>query len=68
MEKSTPIIKVDTAENWAKAKNYIPDIFTIIIYNYPGESPRVKIGDGVKKVNELPFLGNREVNDDTLEL
>ena len=32
MEKSNAIVKVDTAANWEKAVNYIPDVFTIIVY------------------------------------
>ena len=30
MEKANAVVKVDTEENWSKAKNYIPDSFTII--------------------------------------
>lgn len=45
MAKNNALIKVDWAENWAKAKNYIPDKFTIIVYQYKDSSPKVKIGD-----------------------
>lgn len=68
MIKSNATIKVDTAENWSKALNYIPDKFTIIVYEYENSSPKVKIGDGFHKVNELSFLSNKEVIDDTLVL
>lgn len=68
MIKSNAVVKVDTEENWAKAINYIPDSFTIIVYEFENSSPKVKIGDGVHKVNELPFLNNREVVGDTLVL
>ena len=68
MEKSNAIVKVDTEENWAKAVNYIPDSFTIIVYTYTDKSPKVKIGDGITLVNDLPFLSNKEVEDDTLVL
>jgi len=68
MTKSNAIVKVDSFENWNKAVNYIPDSFTILVYTYDNESPKVKIGDGIHKVNELPFLNNREVIDDTLML
>ena len=68
MTKSNAIVKVDTFDNWSKAINYIPDSFTIIVYEYENESPRVKIGDGKTKVNDLPFLNNREVIEDTLVL
>lgn len=68
MEKSNAIVKVDTEENWAKAINYIPDSFTIIVYTYDNKSPKVKIGDGIHKVNELPFLSNKEVEGHKLVL
>ena len=68
MIKSTATIKVDSEENWKKAVNYIPDTFTIIIYEFENSSPKVKIGDGVHFVNDLPFLSNKEVIEDTLML
>lgn len=68
MRKSNAIVKVDSEENWKKATNYIPDIFTIIIYEFENNAPKVKIGDGVTFVNDLPFLSNKEVIDDTLIL
>ena len=66
MIKSNATIKVDRVENWGKAKNYIPDKFTILVFEYENGSPRLKIGDGIHKVNELPFLNNSEVLEDTL--
>lgn len=68
MRKSNAIVKVDSEENWKKAINYIPDTFTIIIYEFENSSPKVKIGDGVHFVNDLPFLSNKEIIDDTLML
>lgn len=69
MQKSNAIIKVDTEENWNKAVNYIPDVFTVLVYKYENQSPRIKIGDGIHKVNELPFLNNStQIEDDTLIL
>lgn len=69
MEKANATIKVDTAVNWAKAINYIPDIFTVVVYTYPEGSPKIKLGDGINKVNDLPFLSNGvTVEDDTLVL
>lgn len=68
MIKSNAVVKVDSEENWNKALNYIPDTFTILVYTYENDSPKVKIGDGIHKVSELPFLSNREVIDDTLVL
>ena len=68
MVKSNAIVKVDTEENWSKAVNYIPDTFTILVYTYDEKAPKVKIGDGIHLVNDLPFLNNREIKDDTLVL
>lgn len=68
MVKSNATIKVDRAENWDKAKNYIPDKFTILIFEYDNGSPRIKIGDGSHRVSELPFLNKSEVIEDTLLL
>lgn len=57
-ELSSRIIhKHDSAENWAKATNFTPKQGELIVYdadsNYKFE--RFKIGDGVTKVNALPF-------------
>lgn len=51
-------MKTDTEANWLNVTNFIPKKGEIIIYeadtthNYQ----RVKIGNGTKKVNELPFV------------
>lgn len=68
MEKSTATVKVDTEENWAKAINFVPDIFTIVVYTKDGCPPKIKMGDGKTKLKELPFLNSKEVIDDTLIL
>lgn len=70
MEKSNAIIKTDSAENWEKAKNYVPDKFTIIVYTYADDMPpRIKIGDGIHTVNELSFLiSEKTVKNNTLIL
>ena len=47
-------IKRDTATNWAKAKNFIPKKDEVILYDFPSIT-KIKIGDGVTLVNELPF-------------
>ena len=76
-------LKHDIAANWAKAVNFIPLAGEIIIYdgiveegNYL-EVPRLKIGDGKTKLNELPFIeitssteaaSKYRVEDDLLEL
>lgn len=68
MIKSNAVIKVDSPENWAKATNYIPDCFTILVYEYENKAPKIKIGDGIHKVSDLPFLNNSYVEDNTLNL
>ena len=47
-------VKHDTAANWAKAVNYIPSQGEVIIYD--DMDPPFKIGDGIRKVNDLPFV------------
>ena len=68
MTKSTAVVKVDSEQNWKKALNYIPDVFTIVVYTFENDSPKVKMGDGIHTVNDLPFLVSREVVDKTLVL
>lgn len=50
--------KHDTEENWNKAVNFIPKISELIIYDADDACafPRIKIGNGVTKVTELPFV------------
>lgn len=50
--------KHDTEVNWNKAINFIPKAGELVIYD-PDENfnyARTKIGDGIKKVNDLPFI------------
>ena len=59
MKKEQP--KIETAQDWEKAKNFIPKKNQIIIYDGIKENdkyielPKIKIGDGETKVNDLPF-------------
>jgi hypothetical protein len=59
MKKEQP--KIETAQDWEKAKNFIPKKNQIIIYDGITENgkyielPKIKIGDGETKVNDLPF-------------
>lgn len=55
MKKIDAVVKTDKAENWAKALNYIPEVGTIIIYTFPDGTQRIKMGNGVAFVNDLPF-------------
>jgi hypothetical protein len=56
MKKENTLVKEDTFENWSKAKNFIPKKHEVIIYTNMG----TKIGDGQTKVNDLPFINNKE--------
>lgn len=55
-------IKHDIAANWAKAVNFVPLDGELIIYDGIIENgkyieyPRLKIGDGVSKLADLPFM------------
>lgn len=59
-------IKHDVATNWEKAKNFIPLAGELIIYDGIIENgeyiekPRLKIGDGIHKLNELPFMDTEQ--------
>jgi len=60
--KDRVLIKHDIAANWAKAVNFIPMAGELIIYDGIVENgvyleqPKIKVGDGVHKLAELPFL------------
>lgn len=61
-------VKHDTAENWAKAVNFVPLSGELIVYDgimedgIYTERPRIKIGDGVHNVNDLPFIDTSKPN------
>lgn len=57
----TITLKHDTAENWAKAVNFIPSKGEVIIYD--DMDPPFKIGDGIRNVNDLPFTNQMAWND-----
>ena len=48
-------IKRDTEENWLKANNFIPKENEVIIYDC-ANATKIKIGDGITKVNNLKFV------------
>lgn len=60
-------MKTDTEANWLKATNFIPKNGEIIIYatDATHSYQRVKVGDGTKKVNELPFI-NEAITENTI--
>ena len=66
MKKEIP--KIETAEDWAKAKNFVPKKGQIIIYEGKKtgddylELPKMKIGDGIHTVSELPFKEEQKVS------
>ena len=55
-------LKHDLSVNWAKAINFVPKIDELILYDGVMENgtyvelPRLKQGDGVTKLKDLPFL------------
>ena len=65
MIKEQTLIKKDISENWNKAKNFIPKEKEIIVYI---DLDQIKIGDGITKVNDLPFVDMNEysIEEDTL--
>ena len=52
------INKHDVAANWALAVNFVPKLGEIIVYDADENNPepRIKIGDGVNKVDDLKFF------------
>ena len=50
--------KHDTEANWQKASAFIPMQGELIVYDVDADHKyaRLKIGDGVTPVNELPFF------------
>jgi hypothetical protein len=52
----TIVLKHDISANWAKATNFVPKQGEIIIYD--DMDPPFKIGDGVRNVNDLPFVND----------
>ena len=50
-------IKREREEDWAKAVNFIPKNGELIIYDC-SDGIKLKIGDGITHVNDLPFSDN----------
>lgn len=52
------IHKHDVAANWSKATNFVPKQGELIVYDIDAyyAYERIKIGDGTKNVNALPFV------------
>ena len=66
--KSRIQLKNDTEANWLKAVNFTPKAGEIIVYNVDDthDRQRIKIGDGEKNINDLPFL-EKEIAQATAE-
>lgn len=64
--KTRIIHKHDTELNWNKAINFIPKQGEIIVYDIDSNHSyeRIKIGDGVTNVNNLPFVISALTNDE----
>lgn len=62
--------KHDSQANWEKATNFCPKQGELIVYdvdsNYSYE--RIKIGDGVTLVSNLPFVNDVITNDQIDEI
>ncbi len=58
--------KHDTASNWNNdlAKNYVPKAGEILIYDpdSTNEFPRFKVGNGIDKIDNLPFVAGTYAN------
>lgn len=50
--------KHDIEANWKQALNFIPLAGEVIVYDPDStyKAPRIKVGDGVTKVNDLSFM------------
>lgn len=53
-------IKRDTELNWKKAVNFIPKNKEVIIYDCENIT-KIKIGDGITKINDLKFTSDEVV-------
>ena len=53
------VLKHDVEANWLMAVNFIPKDGEVIIYDADVINPvRIKIGNGIDKVNDLPFYSS----------
>lgn len=57
-------LKNDTEVNWNKAVNFIPKKGEVIIYSADDAHPfsRIKVGDGLTLVSNLPFIDAATLN------
>ena len=67
VKKTRIINKHETQEDWEKAVNFQPLQAEIIVYDStdPNVPARIKIGDGISFLKDLPFFGdNRNIWED----
>ena len=55
-KKGAAIVKRDSTKNWLKAQNYIPPLGTIIIMENEDGSQKVRFGNGIDNLHNLPDL------------
>lgn len=62
--KTRFIQKHDIEANWNATEGFIPKIAEIIVYDIDElhDKVRIKIGDGVTDVKELPFFGGEAID------
>ena len=58
------VLKNDIEEHWQQAVNFTPILGELILYNPDSTHnySRLKVGDGVTNVNELPFVDDNILN------
>lgn len=64
------LLNIDTEENWNKAVNFIPKIGEAVVYDKDATHSyqRIKIGDGVTKINQLPFVNDFITSEELVEI
>lgn len=64
--KTRITLKHDTAANWGLVPNFVPKMAEPIIYENTSsnESPKMKIGNGIDKIADLPFIVEALSNSD----
>lgn len=55
------ITKHDQEQNWNKASSFVPKLGEIVVYepddlSFSSTVPRIKVGDGIRIIKELPFI------------
>ncbi len=59
--------KIDKTVNWEKATNFIPLKGEICIYDDGDGEPKIKVGDGLTLVSNLPFVGPEAITEDEID-